>query len=263
MSNNWKHACSLNTRKNYYDCRITNSVFKRPVEIFWHMNERYKCDIHAGYAELENCIKKDYRNLGKIHYLTMLRNPQERYLSEFQHVKKGATWVNAIRRCLYLEIYSKKCYGNKKDWSYVEFQDFLNCEYNLANNRQVRMLANYNRIGCNKLNCWLKSSNCSLEMKKQFDNELLESAKETLLSVSFFGLTEYQNYSFSLFEKTFENKLKFSQPFPLQTERLGQKLLEHDFKDYLNEINEKNHLDIQLYDFAKELFFQRISGFII
>ena len=238
--------------------------FNRNEDIFWSHNERNKCDIHAGFAELEECVKKDnYKKLGKIHYLTMLRNPQERYLSEFQHVKKGATWVNAIRRCLYLEIYSKKCYGNKKDWSYVEFQDFLNCEYNLANNRQVRMLANYNRIGCNKLNCWLKSSNCSLEMKKQFDNELLESAKETLLSFSFFGLTEYQNYSFSLFEKTFENKLKFSQPFPLQTERLGQKLLEHDFKDYLNEINEKNHLDIQLYDFAKELFFQRISGFII
>jgi hypothetical protein len=124
------------------------------------------------------------------------------------------------------------------------------------------MLANYNKIGCDKLSCLLKSSNCSLEMKTQYDNELLESAKQTLLSFSFFGLTEYQDLSFNLFHKTFENKLKFAEQFPEKTENVGRKLLENDFKDYLNEINENNNLDIQLYEFARNLFFQRVSFYL-
>ena len=257
-SNSWKNVCVFVSKRKYYDCRLTQREFKRNVEVFWHLNERFKCDIHAGYAELINCMKKDTRRFGKIHFLTVLRNPQERYISEFEHVKRGATWLKSIRSCLEQDIYSKTCYNKTKNWSSANITEFLRCEYNLANNRQVRMLANYNKLGCNKLKCWLKTSNCSVEEKWQYDHELLESAKETLSSFSFFGLTEYQLLSFQLFEKTFEYKLRFSSSFPEQIESLGLKLLESEYKDFKNQINENNHLDIEFYEFAKKLFFQRV-----
>ena len=153
----WIPLCKLNYQSKEYNCFYSKLNFNRSLDIFWNNNEINKCDIHAGYSELENCIKDDKKKFIKIHYLTILRNPQERYISEFKNVKKGATWSQAVRKCLYLEMYSKTCYDDKKDWSYVQFIDFLKCEYNLANNRQVRMLADYNRIGCDKLKCWLKS----------------------------------------------------------------------------------------------------------
>jgi hypothetical protein len=40
-----------------------------------------------------------------------------------------------------------KCYTGD-DWSGVELDDFLACEYNLAANRQARMLADLELIGC-------------------------------------------------------------------------------------------------------------------
>lgn len=259
MANEWKNVCTFVIRRKYYDCRITQIQFKRPVEVFWHSNERFRCDVHAGFAELENCIKADFRRFGKIHFLTNLRNPQERYMSEFAHVKRGATWNKEVRKCLEQDIYSKTCYKNNKDWSYVNFTEFLECEHNLANNRQVRMLANYNKIGCSKLKCWLKSSNCSFKIKQKYENELLESAKQTLSSFSFFGLAEHQKLSLQLFEKTFEKRLKFSKPFPEQIEiSIGKKLLDGEYKNYSDKINEKNRLDIILYEFAKTLFFQRV-----
>ena len=99
-------------------------------------------------------------------------------------------------------------------------------------------------------------------MKEKIDFELLESSKETLASFSFFGLQEYSNLSFKLFGKTFENKLKFRKPFPAETKRVDEGVLDSDFNKYLNEINENNQLDIQLYEFAKQLFFQRVSFYL-
>jgi hypothetical protein len=233
------------------------------AEIFWHSSESYDCDIHAGYAELLECLKRDRYLHGNNHFITILRNPIERYISEFEHIKKGATWLRAIRQCVVEKIYSKTCYEGSIDWSNATWNDFLKCEYNLANNRQVRMLANYNEIGCGALRCITKSSNCSEEMKNYYDELLLESAKKSLLSFTFFGLSEYQNLSFLLFHKIFSNQLKFKNNFSKQKVTLGKSLLGSKFHVYLNEINENNKLDIKLYEFGKKMFFERLSYFQI
>ena len=49
----------------------------------------------------------------------MLRNPQERYLSEFQHAKKGATWSDSITKCLEQNLYKQNCYLGFENWRYV------------------------------------------------------------------------------------------------------------------------------------------------
>ncbi len=240
----WSNVCLLNV------CRW-----------FWNFYEFFGCDIHAGYNELSNCLDNVIINIGKLHMITILRNPLDRYVSEFQHVKRGATWERAVRACNEQPIYSNSCYSGFTDWSNVSWNDFLGCEYNLANNRQVRMLANYNELGCDRLKCWLKSSNCSLEMKIKYEDDLLENAKKNLLAMSFFGLTEYQSLSQYLFEKTFKNKFKFAKPFSVNKNRLGSKLLETVYKSSINEIEENNHLDVKLYEFATKIFFQRVSHF--
>ena len=64
--------------------------------------------------------------------------------------------------------------------------------------------------------------------KRKYENDLLENAKKNLVSFSFFGLTEYQRLSQYLFEKTFKNKIKFSQPFFEINDRIGLKSLEEE-----------------------------------
>ena len=125
------------------------------------------------------------------------------------------------------------------------------------------MLANYNEIGCDALRCMTKSAYCSSEMKNFYDELLLESAKKSLLSFAYFGLSEYQNLSFLLFRKTFENKLKFNQNFIKHKESMGKKLFDSKFHIYLNEINENNKLDVKLYEFAQNIFFNRLNYFQI
>jgi heparan sulfate 6-O-sulfotransferase HS6ST1 len=80
----------------------------------------------------------------------------------------------------------------------------------------------------------------------------LKTAKKNLQSMEFFGLTEYLHLSQRLFEQT-----KFCQLFQICSfqsyDYLEQNLTFSDFK-YLKQINSD---DIELYEFAKKLFFQR------
>lgn len=64
-----------------------------------------------------------------------------RYLSEWRHVQRGATWKTSLHMCdgrtpTPEELPS--CYEGS-DWSGCTLQQFMDCPYNLANNRQVRV----------------------------------------------------------------------------------------------------------------------------
>jgi len=76
----------------------------------------------------------------KFYYITLLRDPVSRYLSEWRHVQRGATWKTSLHMCdgrtpTPEELPS--CYEGS-DWSGCTLQQFMDCPYNLANNRQVR-----------------------------------------------------------------------------------------------------------------------------
>lgn len=73
-----------------------------------------------------------------------------RYLSEWRHVQRGATWKTSLHMCdgrtpTPEELPS--CYEGS-DWSGCTLQQFMDCPYNLANNRQVRR---------KKLSIWCRS----------------------------------------------------------------------------------------------------------
>ena len=55
------------------------------------------CGLHADYSELKQCVPKFYKDLdaNRIYFYTILRDPVKRYLSEWKHVARGATWKRA------------------------------------------------------------------------------------------------------------------------------------------------------------------------
>uniref|UniRef100_A0A3B4TAG5 Heparan-sulfate 6-O-sulfotransferase n=1 Tax=Seriola dumerili TaxID=41447 RepID=A0A3B4TAG5_SERDU len=104
------------------------------------------CTIHnAGQpsvmmmcSQLSNCVCFGCRNF---YYITMLRDPVSRYLSEWKHVQRGATWKTALHMCdgrSPTQDELPTCYSGD-DWSGVTLTEFMNCPSNLANNRQVRI----------------------------------------------------------------------------------------------------------------------------
>ncbi|KAB0402801.1 hypothetical protein E2I00_005163 [Balaenoptera physalus] len=74
------------------------------------------------------------------------------------------------------------CYEGT-DWSGCTLQEFMDCPYNLASNRQVRMLADLSLVGCYNLSFIPEGKRAQL---------LLDSAKKNLRGMAFFGLTEFQ-----------------------------------------------------------------------
>ena len=55
------------------------------------------------------------------------------------------------------------CLTNNSIIDNSTWEQFLSCD---NSNRQVRMLANYNQLGCNVLKCLTKSANCTQNQKE-------------------------------------------------------------------------------------------------
>ena len=83
-------------------------------------------------------------------YITNLRLPVQRFLSEWKHVQRGATWRQSTLTCggkTHSQL-NTQCFQNEDDWEGVELEDFVACKTNLAYNRQTRMLADLSLVGC-------------------------------------------------------------------------------------------------------------------
>lgn len=176
----------------------------------------------------------------------MLRDPVSRYLSEWKHVQRGATWKTALHMCdgrSPTQDELPTCYRGE-DWSGVTLHEFMDCPSNLANNRQVRMLADLSLVGCYNLSTMNESERNPI---------LLASAMSNLKNMAFYGLTEFQRKTQYLFERTF--RLRFISAFTqFNSTRAANVELRDDMR---RRIEKLNFLDMQLYEFAKDLFLQR------
>lgn len=182
------------------------------------------------------------------HYITILRDPVWRYLSEWRHVQRGATWKASVHWCdgrtpTLAELPS--CYSGD-DWSGCSLEEFMACPHNLANNRQTRMLADLSLVGCYNLTVMSEQERWAL---------LLESAKRNLRRMAFFGLTEYQRKTQYLFEHTF--RLAFIAPFT-QLNGTRASSVEVD-PEKQRRIRQLNQWDVELYEYARDLFLQRFQ----
>lgn len=74
--------------------------------LFSRYSTGWKCGLHADWTELTSCVDQELdKNEGetakrRYFYITLLRQPIVRYLSEFRHVQRGATWKSSRHWCL-------------------------------------------------------------------------------------------------------------------------------------------------------------------
>ncbi|XP_071991541.1 heparan-sulfate 6-O-sulfotransferase 3 [Engystomops pustulosus] len=227
---------------------------RKETWLFSRFSTGWSCGLHADWTELTNCVpaimeKKDsQKNQRNFYYITMLRDPVSRYLSEWKHVQRGATWKASLHVCDGRSPTPDElptCYLGD-DWSGVTLREFMDCNYNLANNRQVRMLADLSLVGC---------YNLTFMNESERNDILLQSAKNNLKNMAFYGLTEFQRKTQYLFERTFN--LKFISPF---TQFNTTRASNVDIDEWSRErIKELNYLDMKLYEYAKDLFIQRFQ----
>jgi hypothetical protein len=109
------------------------------------------------------------------------------------------------------------------------------------------MLANLSLSGCYKHDVMAQEAR---------DCIMLNSAKQNLRQMAFFGLTEYQHETQYLFEKTFGLKFRkdFIQYNHTHSSEVGVTLRQQ------RRIRKLNTLDMELYRYAKNLFFQRLKS---
>lgn len=230
-----------------FKCTDKTDKTKESSNWYWGRNTvGWPCGEYPHLKMLKECVTKYYPRIDpeRFHYITMIKDPVKRYISEWEHVAQGQTWTDDSQRphCIYENYFT--CFDGKKNWLDVDLKDFTDCEFNLANNRQTRLL-----------------SNSTYECDEKTDEEMLEEAKRNLQSLTFFGLTEYPTYTQRLFARMFTNNLKLTGEYVQLKSAISDSLNEAQRKKFLKKIRKLNSLDLELYDFAKELFFKRLKHY--
>ncbi|XP_054706269.1 heparan-sulfate 6-O-sulfotransferase 3-B-like [Uloborus diversus] len=244
-------------RKGRKKCRCFRPDSDDKSWLFSRYSTGWKCGLHADWTELTNCVQSAMDQTEKgtakrrlYFYITLLREPVDRFLSEFRHVQRGATWKSSLHLCEGRPPTVEElplCFTGK-DWRDVPLSKFMNCNSNLAINRQTRMLADLTLVGC---------YNTSAMSSRDRDVLMLASAKENLRKMAFFGLCEFQKMSQYLFESTFH--LHFLQPFHQLNETHGSLARSAISEDAIKRIRKLNYLDVQLYEFAVNLLKHRFE----
>ncbi|XP_067943988.1 heparan-sulfate 6-O-sulfotransferase 2-like isoform X2 [Watersipora subatra] len=252
-----KTACRCLKGEGMLKCPCMSEDQKR-YWLFSRYSTGWKCGLHADYTELTECLNSGKLNeleeetrQRRYYYVSVLRDPAKRFISEWQHVSRGASWMASTLRCNGRSPSIKElpfCFSGDS-WRNVTLEEFLNCPHNLARNRQTRMLANLSVIDC-------YSADMMDDPQKRL--LLLNSAKDNLRSMPYFSIISYLNESQYLFERTFN--LEFRLPMYAQKNRHNRfsgNVLYNLSPEMRRKILEVNDLDVQLYDFAERLFLQR------
>lgn len=256
----------LKKKRDIVFCPISPSVgVIDQVPEMWLVSEKtygWVCGLHAFLMEMKQCVGPFLQHTHgdkqrNFHYISLVRHPVVRYISEFLHVQRGATWSysHVCGGIALGEAVKKPCYpGYYKGmmWSNVTLDNFMSCSSNWANNRQTLMLADLESVDC--------LADTTIK-RDELEKRLLESAKSNLEKLEFFGVSEYMVESGELFKHHFsvglanppkQKKLPFLHSSPL---------LYRVWKDthLYRQIVHINRLDMELYHFALELFDRRLQ----
>lgn len=245
------HPCICHRRRRRCDCKNASNRHW----IFSRYSTGWVCGLHADWTELHECVNGMLNRMEKTRrhrrylYITMLRSPIQRYLSEWKHVQRGSSWASAKLQCNGRHASVKDvpfCYRGE-NWTLVSLENFTSCPHNLAHDRQTRMLANLSLVGC-----YNRSAVSPPHRRLQL---LLESAKQNLRNMAYFGLVEHQSASQFLFERTFN--VNFTRDF-VQHHNTHASRVEIS-PQMQRRVEDRNSLDLQLYRYAESLFFARLN----
>ena len=215
------------------------------------------CGVHPFLMELKSCLPMYLENkFGKRHrsfqFMTIIRHPIIRYLSEFYHSSNFGPWRFRSIKCNGIKYFRNETSCMRKIRKKVTFEDYISpCPQSWSVNRQTKMLADINKTGC------LDPAVMSSEKR---DSILLETAKKNLKEMIYFGVTEYMKESVLLIEYRFD--VKYDSPW---SQPLVKDLSIADlYKVWSNstlykEISSINYLDVQLYEYGLKLFKQRLQ----
>ena len=242
----------------------------------WLISEKttgWMCGVHALYVDFIHCLKNvtKFNKMTKLkkyyplvspnrtfHYVTLLRHPVLRYLSEYLQTTRGGCWPLHERVCDGEVVKIPFCAQCKTQrlrnlgWHVQEsLRKYLGCDVSWRNNRLTLALADNEQV-----TCWNRTQYTSEERGQM----LLDSAKQNLLKFSFFGILEFQEESGWLFERTFGLEFGIRPPhLPFNSSLaslLLQELLLHP--SLYERVVANNKLDLELYWFAVEEFGKRM-----
>ena len=259
-------------KRQYAICPKTwDNVNPAEAEV-WLVAEKtlgWVCGLHPFYTEYRSCLSAQniHRNPKKLSikvnpgrnlcFIVVLRHPVLRYLSEYFHVQRGASW-SYRHKCGGREVTTEEmppCYPGYyagEAWENVTLTKFLSCEHNWANNRQTMMVADLESVGCFRRSF----------PTRQDRERLLQSAKDNLDKFAYFGITEYMEESALLFEKTFGmefgDRLEQKPIQDLHSAPMLQSLWSN--QNFYDQILQANALDMELYDYALQLFTRRLKA---
>jgi len=232
-----------------------NTAHTKSTWLFSRYNTGWKCGLHADWTELTECVDS-YLDTEegvvnrRYFYMTFFRDPVTRYISEWKHIQRGATWKDSKFMCNGKPATKSEiipCYDAEETWEGVSLKEFMACKSNLAINRQTRMLADLRQVNC------YNTTDMPLSQRNKV---LLESAKTNLERLAFFGITTEQAKSQYLFEDTFN--LTFKVQFEAQSQHSKSDISDLDDLT-LNKIRQINSLDVELFEYAQKLMKERFD----
>ncbi len=261
VKSDWKKACRLKS-ESIKELRFKNHVYicprVRSTENWfftWHTFDYLVCGNHADFMRLQNCLPHLYQNksVRSYEYISIIREPVKRYISELGNLRRKHIWDFSKNACNHEgKSTLDKCFGeNRTNLSLNRF--LTSCGSHVSKNRLVRWFASYNET----------ARDCTIFEPRQ-SRFLLQTAKENLLKLKYFAITEYQQLSQKLFEATFKN-LKFSKALEQSNNQYAEDYLTqfNESDDVLNTIKKANSLDIEFYEYALEIFFERLKMYKI
>ena len=96
----------VKNKKNMYriKCECLRPGNSGEMWLFSRYSSGWKCGLHPDWTELTSCVNNyldatEGRSKRRYFYVTFLRDPVSRFLSELKHVQRGATWKDANHIC--------------------------------------------------------------------------------------------------------------------------------------------------------------------
>lgn len=119
--------CTCQRRRKRCFCHRPN---RKENWLFSRYSTGWKCGLHADWTELTSCVDSELNKIEdnnvkrRYFYITIIRHPVARYLSEFRHVQRGATWKGARHWCGGIEANIPQCYA-RPNWQGVTLEEVI------------------------------------------------------------------------------------------------------------------------------------------
>lgn len=122
-----QRPCSCQRRRKRCFCFRPN---RNENWLFSRYSTGWKCGLHADWTELTSCVDTELNKIEgdgikrRYFYITIIRDPVARYLSEFRHVQRGATWRGARHWCGGTQANIPQCYPGSS-WQGVSLEQVI------------------------------------------------------------------------------------------------------------------------------------------